>query len=306
MSIKSPITGSSNTILDRSIPTSYIIDAYKKKLGINVEKFFKSISTIEIYKCLDTSYRFYHPFNITGDDSFYQELEKFPWYYMDWKWEHKIASEIIKKGDRVLEIGCAHGSFLKKIKDGGAIVEGLELNSGAMNDCLKNKLLVYSDTIEKFSEAKKNIYDVVCSFEVLEHVAEVKSFIDSSLYALKPGGLMVVSVPNNDCLMFKYGDGTLNIPPHHMGLWTMNSLIKLQEYFPMKIESIHLEPLQKYHIGFAQRLSDRKVTEKLLEKFSFFAKFIEPIAKRLATLGVISVSEHIIGHTILAVFKKND
>ncbi len=96
---KSPITGSNNVVLDKKIPTSLIINSYKKGLNVDVKRFFHSVDEINVYKCLDTDYRFYHPFDITGDDSFYQELERFPWYYMDSKWEHEVASDFINKND---------------------------------------------------------------------------------------------------------------------------------------------------------------------------------------------------------------
>ena len=85
---KSPITGKDNVLLEKEIPSSFLINEYKKEFGMNVEKFFKNIKTVCLYRCLDTGYRFFTPFTVAGDDTFYQELQKFPWYYMDEKWEH--------------------------------------------------------------------------------------------------------------------------------------------------------------------------------------------------------------------------
>lgn len=306
MIIKSPVTGSDNVILEKEIDSSIIIARYKKELNIDVSDFFNSIKKVSIYKCLDTGYRFYYPFNISGDNIFYQKLEKFPWYYMDWKWEHEITEGFVKKNDQVLEIGCASGSFLKKIKERGATVQGLEMNSAALKRGVSDGLTIYPQSIEDFSKDKKPLYDIVCSFEVMEHVADIKSFIESSLSVLKPGGKMVVSVPNNDCLMFGGKNIILNIPPHHMGMWNINSLIKLQNYFDIKIESIHIEPLQKYHIGFANKVAEKTVISKLQQKLGPFSFLLKNIAKRFAFLGVSGVAEHIIGHTILIVFKKNE
>ena len=304
MFFKSPITGSNNIVLEREIFSSFIVDEYKKELGIDVSKFFHHIDKIFIYKCLDTGYRFYHPFNVSGDNSFYQELEKFPWYYMNCKWEYGVASPFIKKNDKVLEIGCAQGSFLQKIKEAGGTAEGLEMNLRAREVCEKKGLNVQAVSIEKFSENKANTYDMICFFQVLEHITDVQSLLSSSLFALKPGGLIIASVPNNDCFMFKSNDIILNMPPHHMGLWNISSLVKLQNYFNMKIESIYLEPLQKYHLGFANKIVEKVVREKLQQKMSFFSTIIEKVARRFAFLGVSAVSDYIIGHSIVIVFRK--
>lgn len=46
-------------------------------MNIDVSDFFNSIKKVSIYKCLDTGYRFYYPFNISGDNIFYQKLKNF-------------------------------------------------------------------------------------------------------------------------------------------------------------------------------------------------------------------------------------
>jgi ubiquinone/menaquinone biosynthesis C-methylase UbiE len=64
-----------------------------------------------------------------GDSKFYEQLEKFDWYYMPWKWEHEITLSYLDPKKRVLEIGCGTGSFVQKAADiSGAYIKGLELN----------------------------------------------------------------------------------------------------------------------------------------------------------------------------------
>lgn len=301
--MQSPITGKDNAILEREIPSSFIIEKYKQESGLDVSHFFRGINAVSIYSCPLTGYRFYHPFNITGDDTFYQALENEPGYYMDSKWEHAVAEKWIKTSDHVLEIGCARGSFLKKARSMGATVQGLEMNSSAVAECEKSGIPVKKETVEKFAEGKKEMYNVVCSFQVLEHAPEVRSFLDSSLSLLKPGGLLIVSVPNNDSFVLK-DDIALNMPPHHMGLWNSNSLMKLQDYFDIKIESIQLEPLQKYHAGFADTILEKEIDNKLKEKLGPLSPLVRKPAMRLARLTVAAMSEYIIGQTVLAVYRK--
>jgi len=304
--MESPTTLSKNISLEKTIDIKNVIEEYKliKPFGVDVERFFSNVEKVSLYKCNDTGYRFYYPFSLAGDDLFYQQLEKNPWYYMEWKWEHNITERYLKTGDKVLEIGCAHGAFLEKIKQKVSLVEGLEMNTKALQDCASKQITAYNDTIENFSSKKSEFYNIVCSFQVLEHIANVKSFIESSLSVLKPGGLLIISVPNNDCFFLKDKDFITNMPPHHMGLWNLNSLISLQKYFKLRIEDVHLEPLQKYHVGFAEKIAEGKLKIKLNKSFGFLAPIIYKLVKRISRFSVNSLSNYITGHTILVVFKK--
>lgn len=303
MSVKSPITGSENVVLEKDISVEFLIDAYKKQLGIDVKRSFEGVERVCMYRCLDTGYRFYHPSSIGGDDRFYQDLERLPWYYMDWKWEHAIAFDIVKGDDKVLEIGCARGGFLQKVREKGAETTGLEMNSSARKECAQRGIEVFSDPIEVFSKGRADAYDVVCSFQVLEHVYAVHDFIKASLSVLRPGGVFVVSVPNNDSFIFRNDDIIMNMPPHHLGRWNMNTLIKLQDHFGMKIDAIHIEPLQPYHLGYALDVArEKKNSPRGIMKV--YARLFERMTAQAVHTGIASVSAYMVGHTILAVFKK--
>lgn len=304
--VRSPITGSQNISLEKTIKTSFIIEEYEKgQMNIDVSKYFKGIKKIYIYKCLDTDYRFYYPFNIDGDGKFYEELEKFPWYYMDWKWEHEEIAHIIKPKDKVLEIGCGKGGFLQKMQQKGVLCVGLELNKKAISYGLSKKLTILNKSIQEHAKKNYQKYDVVCSFQVIEHIANIKEFLQASVDVLKPGGRLILSVPNNDSLIFKYySNMALNMPPHHMGKWNLNSLISLQKKFNLRLEKVFLEPLQSYHVGFFRSYLEEKFTKELLRKYGFLPPLMRKIARPFWQFGVKEMSKYIPGHTIMSTYIK--
>jgi SAM-dependent methyltransferase len=304
MKIRSPLTKLRNTELVDVLDTSFIIDCYKKQLNIDVGRFFQGIREIQIYKCLDSGYRFYYPFNTSGDSKFYEDLEKFSWYYMDWKWEHEIASNIIEPKDRVLEIGCGRGSFMKKVQQKGAGCIGLELNENAALYGQDKKVKILNESIQNHVKNNHERYDVVCSFQVVEHIAKIKEFLQASVDTLKPGGKLIVSVPNNNSFIILENKLILNMPPHHMGLWDINSLINIQQFFGLRVKYIHIEPLQWYHQGYAKDLLNLKLSEKMHNKLGFLANILQnPIAK-IVNFNVATMSPYINGHTILVVYSK--
>jgi 2-polyprenyl-3-methyl-5-hydroxy-6-metoxy-1,4-benzoquinol methylase len=248
LKIKSPLTNSYNVKFEMDIPVKFIIKAYKK-WSIDVAKIFGDIDHISIFKCIDTGYRFYYPFHLSGNEAFYMGLQKLPWYYMDWKWEHENSLKYIQKNNNVLEIGCARGSFLKKLNQHDINCTGLELNTDAIAEGTSIGLNIYNESIQQHSEHNREKYDVVCSFQVMEHIVKINEVIQSSIDSIKKGGLLIISVPNNDSFL-KLSTNYLNMPPHHMGLWNEKSLRSLEKIFNLEVIALDFEPLQEYHKNY--------------------------------------------------------
>lgn len=300
--MKSPLNNVSDVSWEKKISVDEIVKSYNNNFNINVRKYFANIANIEIYKCNDTGYRFYYPFTTSGDSDFYIHFQQYDWYYMPWKWEHQICSDLIKQGHRVLEVGCGKGAFLKEInRTIGAACVGLELNESSIIDT--QNLKIENISIENFSKNNREQFDLVCSFQVLEHIAMINSFLNAQVDCLKKGGFLVISVPNNDSYFIKYGNHCLNSPPHHMGLWNDDSLKSLEHYFDIKLRTIHYEPLQTYHFDIyigtkLKKYVDGYLRIKILHllKVSGLNKIIYKYLTKKA--------DSIKGHTIMAIFEK--
>lgn len=299
--IKSPLTKNDNTTLVKKISKDEIIKKYKS-YNIDVARYFKEITNIEIYKCNDTGYLFYYPLTISGDSKFYEHFQNFDWYYMPWKWEHEITNKYLKDGLNLLEVGCAHGAFLKKINEKYNLNEtvGLELNESSPINNTNWKIV--NQCIQDYQKENSNKYDVVCSYQVLEHIADVYGFIEAKIACLKSGGKLIVSVPNNESFI-KDSDACLNMPPHHMGLWNTKSLKSLENIFKIKLIKFHYEELQDYHIesyiSAKYYMNYKKIIGKIIRKYHKLNGKYERIKKE-----VIENKHAILGHTILAVYEK--
>jgi SAM-dependent methyltransferase len=296
--MKSTLTGNEVRLV-KNITSEFIIQGYKKTFGVDVGRFFQKVKQISLLECLDSGYKFYYPLNLAGDSLFYESFQKFDWYYMPDKWEYKEAEKYIKKEDHVLEIGCATGSFIKRLINTGAIVTGLELNKKALLEGKSNGLTILSESIEEHSNKKENFYDMVCSFQVTEHVTAIRDFLASSIKAVKPGGKLIISVPNNDFLVFKtHQEIFLNMPPHHMGLWDNKSLSYLPNLFNIELEKIIFEPLQKYHFD----AYTAALIEKIFGKYSpnNLTWLISKVMQKIYPI----ISRYITGQTIMAIYTK--
>lgn len=300
--VQSPLFRSGKTNHLYNIPKNDIIKAYIKRFGIDVSYLFEGVSSIAVYECLETQYKFYYPFSVAGDSKFYEHFQKFDWYYMPWKWEHQITTEYLNDGMNVLEVGCAHGAFLEKINEKFNLGEviGLELNETTSIENSKFKII--NQLVQDYQSVNKEKFDIVCSFEVLEHIADVYSFIEAQVNCLKIGGKLIISVPNNESFVRKSEFG-LNYPPHHMGIWDTISLKKLDAIFPIKVKKIHYEELQQYHVN-------TYVKSEYYSKYGTFTnkvlRKIDQITGKLkkVTALVEEKKAEIKGHTILVVYEK--
>lgn len=297
MPIASPVTKSKNTVLLNEIDSQKIISNYKDQYGIDVKRFFEGIPKIGIYECLDTHYRFFYPYTLMGDGKLYEDLQNEENYYSKWKWEYKIAQKFINKDDHVLDVGCGSGFFLESQKSKTHNLYGLEFNDEAVRKCKEKNINIVQQFIEQHADSNTEKYDVATSFQVLEHVHDIHSFINSNLKVLKKGGKLIIGVPNSNPYLYKYDTmHTLNLPPHHMGLWNKKAFKSLPNYFNMKLESVFIEPL--YDIEYWCMINLSHLLNKELTK-----RIALPHLVKYALIKTIG--NFIEGRNIVAVYSKN-
>jgi 2-polyprenyl-3-methyl-5-hydroxy-6-metoxy-1,4-benzoquinol methylase len=299
--VDSTLDKTGKAFLQETINVDTLVNDYQFQFGFNVGVYFRGIKEIKIYECINTKYRFYYPLGIYGDSSFYENLQTFDWYYMPWKWEHATTMDRLVSNDKVLEVGSGGLGFVEKMNANHFNITGLELNNQSVLKSKKLGLQVFNQTIEDHAINHFEEYDVVCSFQVLEHIGEVHSFIKAQVDCLKKGGKLIISVPNNDSFL-KYTKGLLlNMPPHHMGLWNKKSLSSLTNLFDIKLDSIIYEPLQEYHLDWYVNSTIAEIVNK---SNLFRIVFRKMRIRKVYSYLIKKCRKFIHGHTVLAVYTK--
>jgi 2-polyprenyl-3-methyl-5-hydroxy-6-metoxy-1,4-benzoquinol methylase len=289
--VSSPLTGD-DAPLTLTIPSSRLVKAYRDNYGYDAERYFVDVPEVGLYRC-SSGFGFYFPFSLAGDESLYRRLETFDWNYKENKWEHEAALPHIQRGQKVLDVGCGEGNFLAKVQGKGAIASGIELNRKAAKIAKDKGIHVHEELLQ--SHQLIDFYDVVTSFQVLEHVADPLAFVQGCIKVLRPGGTLVIGVPNDDSFLRLDPTNYLNQPPHHMGLWNRRSLSALAAVTDLEIKSFEIEPLAE--TGWYQAVMENRYLgpwqRRLFHRLGFADIFARYVRENASTIA---------GHTIMGVY----
>lgn len=290
----------------KTLPTKDIVEGYKKVYGVDVERLFSSLKEVYVCECPVTGLQFYFPFKLDGDERFYEELSGKDWYYDQERWEHREVNSRIKPNEFVLEIGSGDGAFLKQLTSNKSVFyAGLEFNPKAIQRAKEKGIHLKQQSIADYVKEHSQKYDIVCSFQVMEHISDIHSVLLDSVKALKTGGRLIIAVPNNDAYFLKdniHPSRFLNMPPHHVNLFSENSLRSLAKIYSLKVMEIIQEPMQETHVD----IFIYKVLSKMLLGNNFLTKLAWRTRVPLLFKPLVRRYKHsITGHTIIAIFEKN-
>jgi 2-polyprenyl-3-methyl-5-hydroxy-6-metoxy-1,4-benzoquinol methylase len=297
----SPLNGTKNIKIVNRYRTKDIIDGWQKSFNVDIKEEMLGIEEIILYECNQTKLRFFHPPDAAGSRAIYEQLQNFDWYYMSDKWEFDVALNILSRSTSILEIGSAFGTFVKKVSDAGLNIKGIEINESAVEIAKEQGLPVERVDIHLYADEYPESFDAMCSFQVLEHIPNPKSFIESSIKILKKNGILIFSVPNSESFL-KYQYNLLDMPPHHMTHWSEVAFRALEHFSLIKLEKVFYEPLAAYHVSgylnaYAQHYKSMFRAFKLV-----FNRYTLPILAKLLNLG--EVKRFFRGQTILVQFRK--
>ncbi len=99
----------------------------------------------------------------------------------------------LNNGD-ILDVGAGFGGMVPLLKTLGT-VEALEPYEDARKALEETGALVRIEGIESFLAGRKDCYDLITLFDVLEHIEDDRGTVAGIRRALKPGGRLVLTVP---------------------------------------------------------------------------------------------------------------
>lgn len=160
---------------------------------------------------------------------------------------------------KVLDIGCGRGLLLNKLRKRGWESLGTELSDEAATYAReKLELPIFTETLEelRFPDGE---FDLVILWHVLEHVHSPRDLLAEVSRILKPGGLLLVAVPNFGSWEARWsGSGWFHLDvPRHLTHFTPRTLRGVLEGSGLKLWSSNFFSTEYDFFSFVQSTQNR-------------------------------------------------
>ncbi len=140
---------------------------------------------------------------------------------------HELLDEFepYRKTGRLLDVGCGRGWFLQEAKKKGWEVFGTEYSETAVDLCRSHNIEMYCGALKKGLFPDQH-FDIVTSFEVIEHINNPNEDLALISQFIRKGGLFYCTTPNFNSAMRYYLKTDYNVInyPEHLSYYTRKTL----------------------------------------------------------------------------------
>jgi len=178
--------------------------------------------------------------------------------HLAWRFDYGTdlsPAELIAPG-KLCDIGCGNGGNLRKFKEAGFQVVGVEPDDEARK-IAGEIATVYAGTGESLPDSLQGGFDYVLLSHVLEHTISPETALANAHKLLKSYGVLVVEVPNNEALGFRMFAELWpwTDVPRHIHYFTEASLRKMLEAAGFHVSHVH-------HVGYTRQFRNEWIADQ--------------------------------------------
>lgn len=193
--------------------------------------FIDSDRGLSVVKCNHCSLIYTNPRAVDSEQNYFGETDIFEnesrLIFKNQKPHHRDHNYIyelkkikkIKPEGKMLDVGSNIGFFMRKAKEFGYDVEGVEPSPSLAKLCEDNWGIKVHNSYLENADLEEKSYDIITLIDVFEHVTNPKGMLLSCEKFLKDDGIIVIKVPNGDYNKFKMKLGKLTGKGNNMDIW---------------------------------------------------------------------------------------
>jgi 2-polyprenyl-3-methyl-5-hydroxy-6-metoxy-1,4-benzoquinol methylase len=179
--------------------------------------------------------------------------------YLDHVAHRRLAliEKTVRPG-RFLDVGCGTGEVLAAARERGWDVKGAEPVEDSASFAVRERGLDVRAALLEESGLPRRSYDVVSAFHVLEHMTDGLGFLRSISRWARPGGWVVIEVPNYGSIHRRgYGGGWPGLRPlEHVAHYTPATLAAIMHRAGLEPVRVHTPGFIWHRQTFDQAIAD--------------------------------------------------
>jgi ubiquinone/menaquinone biosynthesis C-methylase UbiE len=178
-------------------------------------------------------------------------------------------TDLLKPKDKILEIGCGIGSVVFELSKQGYDVIGTDISHESIAYGFKK----YGDIQLEVQAAEalpydNESFDVVLSFDLFEHIAQIDKHVSEVWRVLKPGGYYLFQTPNkySNAVYETLKKRSLKWKRAHPSLHTPGELRKRLAKHGFELEFVKMNPVNEFTLN---KLKESKLLYNVFKKINF-------------------------------------
>ena len=180
------------------------------------------------------------------------DLDQRHWWYLG---RRRVLASLIERlagpprGGRILEVGCGTGHNLAMLQTFGE-VDAVELDE-SVRAIAESRLgrQVLPDRLPELQGVPDAAYDLICAFDVIEHITDDDAALRAIARKLRPGGKLAMTVPAHQWMWSAHD--TVN---HHKRRYSKRTLRQLIARSPLELEAIGYLNSLLFPLAVGQRM----------------------------------------------------
>lgn len=267
-------------------------------------------NTCEVVQCMNCEFSYSNPY--VAGDALYYKLLYLRCGYPSWKWEFQQTYNVLIKRSaadiKLLEIGAGDGAFVKRIAKKILPKKNIlctEFSEYGRQEINKFEIKCLSEDVRNLSDAAlEKSMDIICMFQVLEHMDRLEELFKKLFWLIKKDGSLFIAVPNQIRIEFNELNGALlDMPPNHIGRWNKKCFEEIGKRHGFHVEDYKVEEYS--FISMAKQFIIYRLLRKSQQSGSFENKILKIKNKYLLrTMQMIGLVVNSIA-AIPALAKKN-